>query len=412
MARRRRRLWALLLGAACAVGGCRSSPRAEPARSPLPPAAAPESGVRTLPAPVVLAPTSVLPTASGERGQPDSAFGRLHATLSEAGGFFQSGNVVSNETSYLHVLDAIRRIGVRGGVYIGVGPDQNYSYIAAIRPSVAFILDIRRDNALEHLLFKAAFAMSRNRIEYLCVITGRPCPRDIDAWTDRPIVDIVRQIEATRAVPSFADSTQRELDRRVQAFGLGLDTKDSAIVVTYRNAFVREGLSVQYGSLDGKYQPSVPLWRDLLLETDRAGTQQNYLAADSAFRYVKSMHARNLIVPVIGNVAGPRAVAAIADEVRRRGETVTAFYMSNVEQYLMRDGSFPRFVENVRRLPRSDSSVIIRSLFTISFGVHPLRMNQHTSTSMMQFMNALLGEYDAGRIRSYEDVVFRAYIDR
>jgi hypothetical protein len=95
----------------------------------------------------------------------ESSFARLVTQLSESGGYFDSDNIISNETSYLHVIDGLRRLGVRGGVYIGVGPDQNFSYIAAVRPSIAFMLDIRRDNMFEHLLFKSLFSMARNRVE-------------------------------------------------------------------------------------------------------------------------------------------------------------------------------------------------------------------------------------------------------
>src|SRR5919109_3135190 len=60
----------------------------------------------------------------------DSAFARLIQRLSEPGGYFDSDNLISNETSYLHVLDRMREFGAQGGVYVGVGPDQNFSYIA------------------------------------------------------------------------------------------------------------------------------------------------------------------------------------------------------------------------------------------------------------------------------------------
>ena len=93
----------------------------------------------------------------------DSAFARLVQRLSEPGGYFDSDNLISNETSYLHVLDGMRRLKVQGGAYIGVGPDQNFSYIARIRPTTAYIIDIRRDNLLLHLLFKALFARSTTR---------------------------------------------------------------------------------------------------------------------------------------------------------------------------------------------------------------------------------------------------------
>src|SRR5919201_155650 len=93
----------------------------------------------------------------------ESTFARLVAQLSEPGGYFDSDNLMSNEASYLHVLGRMRALGVSGGAYLGVGPDQNFSYMAQVRPRIAFIIDIRRDNLLEHLLLKALFAQARNR---------------------------------------------------------------------------------------------------------------------------------------------------------------------------------------------------------------------------------------------------------
>ena len=106
----------------------------------------------------------------------DTTFAGAVARLSEPGGYFDSDNLISNETSYLHVMTRLDALEVRGGAYIGVGPDQNYSYLAAIRPTVAYMLDIRRDNALQHLLYKALFARSNTRIEYLCHWLGRRVP--------------------------------------------------------------------------------------------------------------------------------------------------------------------------------------------------------------------------------------------
>src|SRR5690348_5271390 len=117
----------------------------------------------------------------------DSAFAALAARISEPGGFFDSDNLISNESSYLHVLGAMRRIGVTGGAYIGVGPDQSFSYIAQIRPRIAFIVDIRRDNLLQHLLFKALFEMSHDRVEYLALLTGRALPNDAAKWKRKGI---------------------------------------------------------------------------------------------------------------------------------------------------------------------------------------------------------------------------------
>ena len=78
---------------------------------------------------------------------------------------------------------------------------------------------------------------------------------------------------------------------------------------------------------------------------------------------MKALEGRDGVVPVVGNLSGSHALAAIGQEIAKRGEKVSAFYVSNIENYLFRDGSFPRFMDNVKKLPRSDKSVIIRSLF-------------------------------------------------
>src|SRR5437867_7430215 len=62
-------------------------------------------------------------------------FGRYIDEWSESEGFFDSDNFISNETSYLHVVDLLRQVKP-GGIYLGVGPDQNFSYIVHARPAL------------------------------------------------------------------------------------------------------------------------------------------------------------------------------------------------------------------------------------------------------------------------------------
>ena len=105
-----------------------------------------------------------------------TGFAGLIERLSEPGGYFDTDNLISNETSYLHVMGKLREMGVTGGAYLGVGPSQNFSYMARIRPNIAFLVDIRRDNLLQHLLYKALFELSDSRIEYLAMLFGRRRP--------------------------------------------------------------------------------------------------------------------------------------------------------------------------------------------------------------------------------------------
>lgn len=393
-----RRLLALALALAAACGG----PRVIEVRSVAPAdTARVVSGTPAVPARLV--PPAVPDPASAE-----STYGRTFLKLSEPAGYFPSENVVSNETSYLHVLDAMRRIGVKGGAYIGVGPDQNFSYVAAIRPEVAFMFDIRRDAMLEHQLFKAVFAMSRNRLEYLCVLTAKPVPADVDSWKDSSITALIAFIDKTSASVEFAKSSEIEIETRARKFGIPLSDNDVGVLALYRAAFIRFGLDVQYSSLNGNMMSNMPTWRDLLVEVDRAGSRLNYLAADSLFQFVKTMEAENRIIPVTGNAAGATALRRLGDEIRARGLTVSALYMSNVEQYLFRDLVFNSFADNVATLPRDERTVIIRSLFGQGrggSGWHPLSVLGYNSTQILQSMNSFVAAHKAGRIQSYNDLL-------
>src|SRR5688572_32612539 len=104
----------------------------------------------------------------------DQDFWRLIETLSEPPGSFTiSDNLVSNEP---HVAENARRLSPTGGIYIGVGPEQNFSYIARLRPAMAFIVDIRREHRNLHLLYKALFELSADRVEFVSRLFARPRP--------------------------------------------------------------------------------------------------------------------------------------------------------------------------------------------------------------------------------------------
>jgi hypothetical protein len=324
--------------------------------------------------------------------------------LSEPNGDFDTDNLISNESSYLHVMPALEQGGVTGGVYIGVGPDQNFSYIGRIRPASAFIIDIRRDNLLLHLLFKAIFAASRNRMEYLSVLTGRPVPDRLDSWRDASIDKIIAYLDMTEPASSAWNGADLErLHATIRATGIQVSAADFATIDRFRRAFVQAGLGLQFQSTGRPARDYYPTYRDLLLETDRRGRKLCFLASEDDFQFVKGLEARDQVVPVVGNLSGPHALAAIGQEITRRGEKVSAFYVSNIENYLLRDGSFPRFMDNVKKLPRSDKSVIIRSLFG---GMSlPESVPGYYSTSAIQPINELVANCGATRCRGYYELL-------
>ena len=307
--------------------------------------------------------------------------------LSEPEGAFDTDNLISNERSYLQVVPALASQGITGGAYIGVGPDQNFSYIARIRPAVAYIIDIRRDNLLLHLLFKALFAHSVTRVEYLCLLTGRAPPRDLAGWKRAPLAEIIAYVDAQAPAPQGVSELRRRLDLAMIQFGLGLSPGDLQTIDRFHRSFIDQGLDLRFHSFGRPPQFYYPTFRELLSATDAAGRAWNYLASEEDFEFVKSLEAHDGVIPVVGDVAGPHAMRAIAETIAARGERVSALYVSNIESYLHRDGLFSRFVENVGRLPRKTPSVVIRSIFG----------GGGASTSVIESLDALAAAPGRGR---------------
>jgi hypothetical protein len=337
-------------------------------------------------------------------------FAALSARLSEAGGFFDSDNLISNETSYLHVIGKMREMGVSGGVYIGVGPDQNFSYIAKVRPRLAIIIDIRRDNLLQQLWFKSLFARARNRIEYLCLIFGKPLPKT-GGWERRTVNELVEYIDNTPSDPKLFDRRLKEILRDVENFGISTSPSEVETVARIHKAFYSSGLDIRYSSHYRPPRPIYPTYRDLLLERDLSGQMQNYLSSEDDFRFLKRLQEQDLIIPVVGDLAGPQAMKAIGHYIAEIGEKVSAFYVSNVEFYLARQGTFNRFVENLKVLPIDNRSVIIRSYFNYYAPPHPQAIPGHFSTQLLQRIEDLLKQCASGDCDSYTDVVTKNLIN-
>jgi hypothetical protein len=315
----------------------------------------------------------------------DSAFAKLVAELSEPGGFFFSDNLVSNETSYLHVVGKLEELGVRGGAYLGVGPEQNFSYIAAVQPAVAFIIDIRRDNLLLHLVFKAGFELARNRLEYLCLVYGRPPPLDLDRWSDRPLEELLEYVDAAPLDTSLAQPQDGRLFDRIVAMAIPLSPEDLATIARFHREFVQNGLDLRFSSFGRRSWSTFPSARQLYLERDLSGRQVSYLATEARFRVVRRLQTAHRVIPVVGNLAGPSALQAIGRYLRRADLRVNALYTSNVEHYLFRDGTFGQFATNVATLPLAPVGVLIRSYFDRQTGLpHPLAIPGHTSVQLLQ----------------------------
>lgn len=290
------------------------------------------------PAPVA-APAPVPDASTATADDAGRAFGSLVRDLSEPAGDFLTDNWVSNETSYLQPKEQLR--GRSGGAYVGVGPEQNFSYIALTKPELAFIIDLRRDNATLHLFYKAVFEIAESRDEFRALLTG---------------------------------GTNPKIRARIAEF---LDAKDEKSLETIEKVFHERGLQIRF-EMHEKNGRTYPTLESLL---DQDGS---FLASDEAFRFVQKMERDDRIVPIVGDFAGPHALKAIGAELGKRKLVVSAFYVSNVEQYVMQDGKkWKAWVENVHALPHDDKSVFIRC-YLDQGKPHPKQMKGHRTATVLQ----------------------------
>jgi hypothetical protein len=338
----------------------------------------------------------------------DRAFWKLITDFSEPEGSFRSDNFISNETTFQEVIPDLAKRVSPNGVYLGVGPDQNFTYITALRPRMAFIIDIRRQNMLEHLMYKAIIEMSDDRADFLSRLFSRPRPAGLTRTTP-----IGRMFDAYNQTASseklFTKNLQDILDRLVKRHGFALSAEDrSSIDYVYR-AFYSEGPDLRYSfprqQVGARWFPS---YMDLMTTTDLAGRNHTYVASDENYRRLREFQRNNLLVPIVGDFGGEKAIQAVGKYLREHGATANFFYTSNVEQYLFQSDAWRRYYRNVETLPIDNNSTFIRAYFNIGYKFPPgiITPDLH-SVQLLDPIRSLLTAFHAGELATYDDVVAR-----
>lgn len=387
-----------------------------------------------------------------------SAFANLIRELSEPGGWFHSTNFTSNESSYLHPFAVLRERRVAGGVYVGVGPEQNFSYIAETRPHMAFVVDIRRDNMLLHLVYKSLFDQSSDRAEFLSRLLSKPLNRDLSylarmfkggpVWpwsrSESSVEDLIAYFDGIDPDVTLYERNLRVIKSHLKSYGIDSMTDMKAAERVYRAFFERQ-LDIQYDlGIPGDSTYHFPTLRELILAETMDGEQANFLADDSAYEVVKSLHGKNLIVPVVGDFAGDKALRGIADYVRSHDAIISVFYVSNVEYYLTTttyrevqassgsdrfdisqyftnmpsseahdtNGSdrptFTRYLDNVSSMPIDESSLFIRSYAnnqSVNMISHPRRIGDLPFTSFAQSISRFIMDDSWRSLKGYDEYI-------
>ena len=176
----------------------------------------------------------------------------------------------------------------------------------------------------------------------------------------------------------------------------------------YKN-FQEEGVDISFRLNGGGGFGFFPSLQELIVGTDLRGKRGNFLVNLDDYQFIRQMHQKNLIIPVVGDFGGKKAIATVADFLKKNSLNVNVFYTSNVEQYLFESDVFVSFAENVRKLPVTDKSLFIRSVFDIA-GPHPAQIPGHNVTTIMQYMNTFVRDFDQKKYPSYWSLVTINYL--
>jgi hypothetical protein len=340
----------------------------------------------------------------------DQEFWRLSSDFSEPGGYFRSENLVSNEHTFQYVIPALKRRVKPGGVYLGVAPDQNFTYIVATAPRMAFIVDIRRGNLLQHLMYKAIFELSADRAEFVSRLFSKPRPPGAaTSLTVAELFGIYQPVATSEHL--YRQNVRLIRDHLTRRHGFPLSPDDLDQIESIYFAFFWDGPSLRYSTRPGfggrGFGNSFPTFEQLMLQTDWDGVAHGYLATEASFRWLKSMQERNLVIPVVGDFAGPKALRAVGRYLRDHQANVSVYYVSNVEQYLFQDGLFDAFARNVATLPVDETSTFIRSVSRRFGYIGPL-LGSDGRASALDPIQAFVRDVGAGRILTYNDINTRS----
>ena len=330
---------------------------------------------------LVLCTTSVAPLLThGHAATPapekltNEQFWSLSKEWSEQDGVFRSDNLLSNETSFQYIIPRLLKTAKQGRVYMGVGPEQNFTYIAALKPSMAIIIDIRHGNMDVHLMYKALFELSKDRADFVSRLFSRKRPDGLTAEsTAEDIFTKLRDAEGSKEL--YEANLKAINDVLMNKHGFPLSAGDlDGIRWAYGN-YYQFGPAINYNSsLSANIPPEIVgalgggfggnngvTYASLMMADDGTGQNRSYLASEENFRFVKDLESRNLVVPVVGDFGGEKAIRAVGRYLKGIDATVSAFYLSNVEQFLVQDGKWNTFCASTSTLPLDEYSSFIRS---------------------------------------------------
>jgi hypothetical protein len=301
----------------------------------------------------------------------DAEFWRIFTEFSEPGGNYPYENFVTNEETIQDVMPVLTRVTKPGGVYLGVGPEQNFTYISGVKPGMAFVFDIRRQNALELLMYKAIFEMSPTRSDFVSHLFSIKSPDKVPETARANSLFLA--FDGLKGDKAYYAENLAAIKSNLAKHKFALSADDLQKVEYIYNIFFRAGPEIDYtfASTFPQGMAPAPNYIQAMTDTDADKKAWSFLATEENYRVVRQLQMKNLIIPIVGDFAGPKAIRKVAEYIQQHDAIVSAFYTSNVEAYLAgtagpvsRSMGSPEkiraFYENIATLPMDSTSLFIR----------------------------------------------------
>jgi hypothetical protein len=300
----------------------------------------------------------------------DAEFWRIFTEFSEAGGNYPYENFVTNEETIQDVMPVLTKVTKPGGVYLGVGPEQNFTYISGLKPKMAFIFDIRRQNAIELLMYKAIFEMSPTRADFVSHLFSLKTTEKVPPTARAS--GLFLAFDGLKGDKAYYSENLAAIKANLSKHAFALSKDDLQKIEYIYDVFFRAGPEIDYkfGSAFPAGMAPAPNYIQAMTDTDADKKAWSFLASEENYQVVRDLQMKNLLIPIVGDFSGPTAVRKVGDYIRQRNGLVSAFYVSNVEYYLGGPGtaeqapggeaSLQRFYQNVAALPIDSSSFFIR----------------------------------------------------
>jgi len=344
------------------------------------------------------------PQSAGLPAQLSNAeFWRIFTEFSEPGGNYPYENFVTNEETIQDIMPVLTKVAKPGGVYLGVGPEQNFTYIAGVKPAMAFVFDIRRQNAIELLMYKSIFELSPTRADFVSRLFSIKTADKVPPTARANALFLA--IEGLKGDREYYAQNLAAIKNNLAQHGFALSKEDLQKIEFIYDVFFRAGTEIDYkfeSAFPAGMAPA-PNFIQAMTDTDADKKAWSFLASEENYQAVRSLQMKNLVIPVVGDFAGPSAIRKVADYIRQRNGIVSAFYISNVEYYLGGPGtaeqapggedSLQRFYQSTSTLPVDATSLFIRFV-----GAAQSRNLQWWRGSWLQAVSPMVDLRDAVRM--------------